>query len=138
MEISNPSPETDSNDEQHLRMLSIFYYVMAAFDVLGLIVLGIQLLFVFAFTSGGPQPEAMRPFGAVFMLFILVLMGINLVMIVGNLLIAMLLPKRRNYTACMVVAGATCLMFPLGTVLGVFTILVLMRPSVQQSFDHGY
>jgi len=35
----------------------------------------------------------------------------------------------------MVVAGSICLVCnPLGTVLGVFTIIVLMRPSVRQLF----
>jgi len=32
------------------------------------------------------------------------------------------------------VAGAACLMMPFGTVLGVFTIIVLMRESVKEMF----
>jgi hypothetical protein len=45
------------------------------------------------------------------------------------------LRQRRRRTFCMVVAGimaATCM--PFGTVLGVFTILVLSRPSVRAAF----
>ena len=40
----------------------------------------------------------------------------------------------RSRTFCMVVAGVSCVLVPLGTVLGVFTIIVLVRPSVQQLF----
>ena len=47
----------------------------------------------------------------------------------------MSLARRRRYLYCLILAGvmaATCM--PFGTVLGVFTIIVLMRPSVKQAF----
>ena len=34
----------------------------------------------------------------------------------------------------LVVAALECLAFPLGTVLGVFTLIVLVRPEVKQLF----
>jgi hypothetical protein len=45
------------------------------------------------------------------------------------------LARRKHHLFCLVVAGVECLFFPFGTVLGVFTIIVLMRPSVQQAFE---
>ena len=45
------------------------------------------------------------------------------------------LAKRRRYLFCLVMAGIECLFMPFGTVLGVFTIIVLMRESVQQTFS---
>jgi hypothetical protein len=33
-----------------------------------------------------------------------------------------------------VIAAISCLLVPLGTVLGIFTILVLVRPSVKERF----
>lgn len=44
------------------------------------------------------------------------------------------LAARRNWTFCFVVACIACLQVPLGTALGVFTILVLQRPSVKGIF----
>ena len=44
------------------------------------------------------------------------------------------LGERRSYTFCLVIAGVLCLFMPLGTVLGVFTIVVLQRPSVKALF----
>lgn len=35
---------------------------------------------------------------------------------------------------CLVMAGIECMFMPFGTVLGVFTIIVLMRESVQKLF----
>ena len=44
------------------------------------------------------------------------------------------LRRRHRYMFCMVVAGISCMLMPFGTALGVFTILVLVRPSVKQIF----
>ena len=40
------------------------------------------------------------------------------------------LAARRNWTFCFVVACLSCMNVPLGTILGVFTILVLQRPGM--------
>jgi hypothetical protein len=44
------------------------------------------------------------------------------------------LSKKRHYLFCMVMAGICCVFMPFGTVLGVFTIVVLMRTSVKGLF----
>jgi len=36
---------------------------------------------------------------------------------------------------CLIVAGIICIFMPLGTILGVFTIIVLVRPSVKAMFE---
>lgn len=44
------------------------------------------------------------------------------------------LKRRVAWTFCLGVAGIECVLMPFGTVLGVFTILVLMKDSVKQMF----
>lgn len=44
------------------------------------------------------------------------------------------LARHRRYSFCLTMAGAECIFVPFGTVLGVFTIIVLMRESVKQLF----
>ena len=44
------------------------------------------------------------------------------------------LAQRRRHTLCLVVAGISCMMMPFGTVLGVFTLIVLLRPQVKAAF----
>jgi len=45
-----------------------------------------------------------------------------------------LLKRRVSYTFCLVVAGIECILMPFGTVLAVFTIVVLMKDSVKALF----
>ena len=44
------------------------------------------------------------------------------------------LSKRRSHTFCMVLACVECVFLPVGTMLGIFTIIVLNRSSVRQLF----
>ncbi len=44
------------------------------------------------------------------------------------------LARRQHPTFCIVVSALDCMCMPLGTALGVFTILVLQRPSVKEMF----
>ena len=45
------------------------------------------------------------------------------------------LSQQRGHTFCFVVAILECLWMPLGTILGVFTLVVLTRPSVKALFE---
>ena len=49
------------------------------------------------------------------------------------------LAKRRHHMFCLVIGGVECIFIPFGTVLGVFTINLLMRESMKQLFtdDHS-
>ena len=47
------------------------------------------------------------------------------------------LARRKAYTFCLVMGCVECLFMPFGTVLGVFTILVLNRASVKKMFPQG-
>jgi hypothetical protein len=44
------------------------------------------------------------------------------------------LSKRKHYMFCLVMAAISCIFMPFGTILGIFTIIVLMQPSVKQLF----
>jgi len=51
-----------------------------------------------------------------------------------NLISALCLRARKGRTFSLVVAAINCLHIPLGTVLGIFTILVLIRDSVRELY----
>lgn len=42
--------------------------------------------------------------------------------------------RRRRRVFSLIVAGLSCLFFPFGTALGVFTFIVLLRPSVERLY----
>jgi hypothetical protein len=46
------------------------------------------------------------------------------------------LDRRTGHLYCLVIAGLECFFMPFGTVLGVLTILVLIRPSVKLMFGN--
>ena len=55
-----------------------------------------------------------------------------LVLIAGRFL-----GRRTHHLYCLVMAGIECCFMPFGTILGVFTIVVLLRPSVKTLFEQG-
>jgi hypothetical protein len=133
-----------NQDQEHLRLLSVFHYVMAGFaglfSLFALIYVGLGALML-----SGKMPSATPPtatsahgdlvggwiflsMGAVFFVFALV--GVTL-----NFLAGRSLARRERRTLCSVVAVLNCFHMPLGTLLGVFTLIVLARPSVQALFS---
>lgn len=128
-----------NDDLQHLKLLSIFHYVVAGITVLiGCFPL-IHLAFGIALLSGRLPSQPNDPVSASFVGWIFT--GIAGVMIAAMwsfaivlLCVGRFLQEHRRYMFCLVVAGLECMLMPFGTVLGVFTIIVLMRPSVRQQF----
>ena len=52
-----------------------------------------------------------------------------------NLISGLYIRVRRHRTFSIIVGGINCLHMPLGTMLGVFTIVVLMRDSVRELYE---
>ena len=77
----------------------------------------------------GDQPPAFLGYMLVAVGSVAVLLGWT----IGALLIysGRCLARRTRRVFSMVVAGVSCLQVPLGTILGVFTLVVLQRPTVQ-------
>jgi len=127
-------------DADHLKILSIFWYVIAGLQCLGAcfglvyIVLGIVAFAGGMANRGGDAPPA-AAMGGLFScigVFILVLAGTFAFL---SFKVARSLVARRSLTLCFVMAALICLSIPLGTILGVFTLVVLSRPSVKASFS---
>lgn len=160
-----------AQDAEHLRLLSLFYYVMAGLLALTGLVFIFHIIMGLAFVGGslgpgssvtispdtfpGAPPFAAPPsgsfappsgsfapragampssFGWVF-----VFMG-SFALLVSEILAALTfyagrcLARRQKKTLIQVVAALLCLHVPLGTLLGVFTLVVLGRPTVATSF----
>lgn len=131
-----------SQDEQHLHLLSIFHYVVggltALFSLFPVIHLVIGLVCIIA-------PEKMEPKGgahdpaAAFMGWFFVIIAIVFITagwtLAGVIITAgRFLAARKHYMFCLVAAAIECIFMPFGTVLGIFTIIVLLREPVKQLF----
>ncbi|MHC4060618.1 MAG: hypothetical protein ACYSUC_05245 [Planctomycetota bacterium] len=127
-------------DVGHLKLLSIFHYVVggiaaffACFPIIHLII-GIGMLaggFEQA-SSNGHFPAFL--FGLMFVLIPGFIMLCGWALAICLIIAGRQLAERKHYTFCLVTACISCIFMPFGTVLGVFTIIVLMRPSVKELF----
>lgn len=121
---------------EQLSLLAIGHYVLAGITTLFALFPVIHLVIGLAMLTGQldqGQP-ADRLFGLLFMLVASVMIGLGLALAAALAWSGRNLARRQRHTACVVVAGLACLMMPLGTVLGVFSIVVLMRPGVKDAF----
>lgn len=125
-------------DERHLRYLVIANYIYAAMHALGLVIaLGVVVVASGAITFGGIEsgaPEAQiagLAVGVIGSIVVVVLLASTVL----QFLVARFLDQRRSHTYCFVISILNALNVPLGTILGVLTLIVLMRPSVQAVFE---
>ncbi len=157
-----PDPQYQARqDSEHLNLLSIFYYVATGFMALsslgGIFYMFMGLAFVSAasgttstipvtpntFPGAPPMTPGATPHGAppppeFGWMFV----GIGAFMTIAFLIMAILtflagrgIAKRERKTLIQIVAALLCLNVPLGTALGVFTFILLSRPSVAALFD---
>lgn len=137
-----PLPRNQRNvDLDHLNLLSIFHFVGAGLAGVGTMVMMAEFAFMQFVVSnpalwqnqkGPPPPE----FFFVMMKVMYGAMGLWFVAsLILNLLSGLFLRQRRHRTFSLVVAAINCLHVPAGTVLGIFTIIVLVRNSVRELYE---
>lgn len=130
-------------DADHLNLLSIFHFVGAGLGLLGMMFLVLHFTLFHTFMDNPAmwqnQRQAPPPaqFFAIFKVFYLVFGMWFAASFVLNLFSGFFLRGRTHRTFSLVVGAVNCLHVPLGTVLGVFTIVVLMRESVRGIYEEG-
>jgi hypothetical protein len=131
-----------NQDKEHLQLLAIFHYVVAGlaalFSFFPLLYTTVGAIFIFAARHGTPKPGEEPPpefIGWIFAVIgsLLFLLGIAIAICI--LVAGRSLAKRTRYWFALVVACIECLFIPFGTILGVFTIIVLSRESVKALFS---
>lgn len=127
-------PEKDT-----LRMLAVFHYVMAGLIALVACIPLIHLTVGLSLTVGaitGDEP-VLGMVGAVFTLVaaLIILIGWGLAVLV--FLAGRNLDRQTKYQFCMIGAGVLCIFMPMGTILGVVTLVTLQNDSVKELFNHN-
>ncbi|MBI3852172.1 MAG: hypothetical protein HY298_18095 [Verrucomicrobia bacterium] len=129
-----------NQDAEQLGLLSIFHYVvggmMALFACIPILHITIGILMIVSPAFWGSHGNAPPPFlGWFFVILggVFVLIGWSVAALV--ICSGRNLSRRKHYLYCLVVAGVSCMFIPFGTVLGVFTIIVLLRPTVKELFQ---
>jgi uncharacterized BrkB/YihY/UPF0761 family membrane protein len=129
-------------DEEHLRLLSIGYFVSsgitAFFSLFGLLYVFLGAMMGLTFSEAAKKSNQSPP--PAFLGWILAIVGLVvflflITMAVLKFLTARYIQKRRSRAFCMVVAAISCLEIPYGTLLGVFTFIAVGRNSVKDLFE---
>jgi len=96
------------------------------------LIMGIAML-AGALGGRGEGPETAF-LGLFFVIIAMIAITLGWTLAVCLIISGRFLARRKHYKFCFVVACISCVFTPCGTVLGVFTIIVLMRPSVKELF----
>lgn len=134
-----------NNEEplKYLQWLSVFHYIVGGIGVLfacfPLIHVGVGLSMLFGafpeLASGNSPPMW---FGLLFVvlggLFFLAAQALAWLIIYSGVQ----LRKQQKYMLSFIVAGIMCIFFPIGTVLGVLTIIVLSKEPVKNLYEKTF
>jgi hypothetical protein len=115
--------------DRNLHALAICYRVLG-----GLIGLVLSFFTILMFGSSVLGGGGISLVGLAVPLLLL-LVGATAALIVFE--VASSLKNHERRTFCLVVAWLVCALFPLGTVLGVFTILQLIQPEAERAFSEA-
>lgn len=128
------APQLTSDDVSHLKALAL------AFTILGYLGMFLSLFPLIHIAVGiGIITGAIDGKVPPFMGWLLLGIGIMILLLGEALSICMLftakhLTRRTGYMFSFVVACIACINVPIGTILGILTIIVLSRPSVKAAF----
>lgn len=148
--------EPNAEDREHLSALSIGHFILAGvalFSGIPALVwgvagaklvdeLGSDLSMAMGEVPGRPgtdpfggSPEAMlQDVETLVVTAIVAALVLALISAIHLTVVAVKIRQRRWWTFCYLTGWGECLMFPFGTILGIFTIIVLGRPSVKRLF----
>jgi len=137
----NPPP-LPNKDRDHLRLLVIGHYVAAGLMVPGLGFLALHygiMNGVFGNPEFWQKVKEPPPFDPMMIMGVMrwLYLGFGLMMVVSGVLTLMAgrrIAQRRGRTFTMVIAALNCMNFPLGMLLGIFTLIVLSRESVERLY----
>lgn len=133
-------PPLTPQDAEHLRLLAIFHRIMSGLTIcfssmfIMHVIVGVSALVNPEAFSNKPSDQMPPMFAWLFMLGGGAAVAFGWTVGILNFFVAKRLEERKGATLINVVSALNCLNMPFGTLLGVFTIVVLQRPQVKAVF----
>jgi hypothetical protein len=139
-----PLPDRRKTDASNVRLLAIFHFILAGLSLLGISGLAMHYLMMHAIisnpagvtgTPGATPPPNPEAFFAIFRWFYIAMGGFMVLASLANFISGWCMFRRKARVLSMVVAGIDCMALPFGTMLGVFTLIILSRDSVLELYE---
>ena len=132
--------DQERRNAENLKILSICHYVhaglialFACFPIIHLVVGGMMVSGNFAGGASASERGMIQVMGGFFVVFSSLFILVGWALAVANFLAAGKLGEKESRTFCMIVAGVNCMNMPLGTILGIFTVITLSKQPVNYS-----
>lgn len=127
----------NSQGEKNLDILGTFHNIMGVLTAAMACIPLVHFFIGIAILGPGPgEIDAVpRVIGLLFVILSGIIIAAGWVMAVLIFVAGNRLKQRRAYNYCLVIAFLECLIMPLGTVLGIFTILNLTKEPIRELFD---
>ena len=121
------------------KIIGICYIVFGALGLLGLPMLYVNHLFMNSIfssmgTADAEAREVMSIFQELMDIVIPLLVVLVVVHVVFNVLVGICFIRNKAYYTCLISSALTCLFFPMGTILGVFALMVLTDEKIKPLF----
>jgi uncharacterized BrkB/YihY/UPF0761 family membrane protein len=134
-----------NRDDEHLKILSWIHWFFAIFKVLTTLFLityfaFLSVVFKIASKASLDKNPSIKPLPSsesivqIMLWLAIVVTIILLVDIVFQILTAIYLPQKKHWWVCFTGGILNCLSMPFGTLIGVCTLIVLTRSSVENQF----
>ncbi len=130
----------NDNDLQHLKYLRTAYivnagilFLIALLPVVHLVV-GIGMIAGMFEDDKDPPPEFLGYFFVAIAVILIALFGTLAIL---NLFAARALGAQKNWVFCVAMAAVNLMFSPFGIIIGVFSLVVLLRESVKQLFERN-
>ncbi len=127
-----------------LRLLSIGYYIQGGIAAVYTLLILAYSAFATALLANinkiagqSNQQELPPALFSIISILLTVLLGLACAYTICMFLAAYWLPRFRNKLFIQILGALNCMAIPYGTVLGIFTLMVLQRPSAKQFFAEG-
>lgn len=134
--VLSPEAHLTPDDVSHLNALALAHYILGGLGVFfSLFTLTYVLLGVAIVSGSIDAQEAPEFMGWLFIGLGLTFLVLGEAMSIAMILSGRHMKRRTGHTFSFVVACISCLSVPVGTILGIFTILVLNRSTVKAAYS---
>ena len=130
--------------EQYLKLLAIFHYIHSGVAAVGILFYGLFQMVILGLASMITinafhnytflTATVLSTLGWTAALLLGLGFLVNISMVVALVFAGRFMQQRKHFMFCLVIAGIESVIFPVGTMLGIFTLITLTRPQIQSLF----